>query len=48
MNRLDYSKDLNTFSYSYNKKDIAIFELNDESQKEFFYQDYIMLYIIEF
>jgi uncharacterized protein (UPF0332 family) len=33
MNRLDYSKDLNTFSYSYNKKDIAIFELNDESQK---------------
>ena len=33
MNRLDFSKDLNTFSYSYNKKDIAIFELNDESQK---------------
>ncbi len=33
MNRLDYSKDLNSFSYSYNKKDIAIFELNDESQK---------------
>jgi len=33
MDRLDFSKDLNTFSFSYNKKDVAIFELNDESQK---------------
>ena len=36
MDRLDYSKDLNTFSFSYNKKDVAIFKLNDESQKRIF------------
>jgi len=33
MDRLDFSKDLNSFSFSYDKKDSAIFELNDESQK---------------
>lgn len=36
MDRLDFSKDLNTFSFSYNKKDNAIFKLNDESQKRIF------------
>lgn len=33
MNRLDFSKELNKFSFSYNKKDSAIFDLSDESQK---------------
>jgi hypothetical protein len=36
MDRLEYSKDLNTFSFSYNKKDVAIFGLNEESQKRIF------------
>lgn len=36
MDRLEYSKDLNAFSFSYNNKDVAIFELNNESQKRIF------------
>ncbi len=36
MDRLNFSKDLNAFSFSYNKKDTAIFGLNDESQKRIF------------
>lgn len=36
MDRLDFSKDLNSFAFSYNKKDVAIFSLNDESQKRIF------------
>ncbi|MFW2600513.1 hypothetical protein [Aliarcobacter butzleri] len=36
MNRLDFSKELNKFSFSYNKKDSAIFDLSDESQKRIY------------
>lgn len=36
MNRLDFSKDLNKFSFSYKNKDNAIFDINDESQKRIF------------
>ena len=36
MNRLDFSKDLNKFSFFYKNKNSAIFEINDESQKRIF------------
>ncbi len=34
MDRLDFSKDLNTFSYMYKNKNSDIFIINDESQKK--------------
>ena len=36
MNRLDFSKDLNKFSFFYKNKNSAIFEINDESQQRIF------------
>ena len=36
MDRLDFSKDLNTFSYMYKNKNSDIFIINDESQKRIF------------
>ncbi len=36
MDRLDFSKDLNTFSYMYKNKKSDIFTINDESQKRIF------------
>ena len=48
MDRLDFSKDLNAFSYMYKNKNSDIFTINDESQKEYSFQDYIILCIIGF
>ena len=36
MDRLDFSKDLNAFSYMYKNKNSDIFIINDESQKKFY------------
>ena len=36
MDRLDFSKDLNAFSYMYKNKNSDIFIINDESQKRIF------------
>ena len=36
MDRLDFSKDLNAFSYMYKNKNNDIFIINDESQKRIF------------
>ena len=36
MDRLDFSKDLNTFSYMYKNRNSDIFTINDESQKRIF------------
>lgn len=36
MKRLDFSHDLNTFSFAYSRKDNSIFQINNESQKRIF------------